>query len=227
MALNQLGLGNVTYPTCSGIAQAEDFPAGTVTGWQVPEQPVGVFPSGVVLGWTRELAQGTTSEAGFQEFAFDVETPTAGATQPDDLARLQIAYAQVMANAAPFATFASAVRAIDWGAKSPSAFELQLEALVIARELARLGHGKYPGNASLASAAHVLAPPKVIERNRPPKKGLSASMAWLEEHANEYRGYWIAVQNGGLLDAAATRSDLVDKLGELAIESNVLIVRIP
>jgi len=158
---------------------------------------------------------------------------TTGIALSEHLVSLRAAYEQVASNAASFAAFDSAVKAIDWNAAPPSAFEeainmaLQLDGIIIARELANRGHEKYPGNARLASAAHVLAPPRVIERNKPPKKGLSASMAWLGKHANEYRRCWVAVQNGDLLGTAATRSGLVEKLGELASESNVLIVRIP
>lgn len=233
MALHQLDYGEMTSPAYSSIVRPEDIAAGTSSDWQnlAPDMPQHMEAVRQVAALLQ--AQGTTARAGYREVAFAEETPTDDTVPVDDFTKLQIAYEQVTSNVAPFAMFARAIGAIDWAKKSPLAFEqaidmaLQLESLVVARELARLGHEKHPDNTSLASAAHVLAPPEIIERNRPPKRGLSASMAWFEKHANEYRGRWIAIQNGGLLGIGLTRRELVDKLGELATESNVLIVRIP
>jgi hypothetical protein len=43
-----------------------------------------------------------------------------------------------------------------------------------------------------------------------PAQGLSldASQTWLKEHAAQYKGQWIAVQEGTLLGAAPTLQDL-------------------
>ena len=79
----------------------------------------------------------------------------------------------------------------------------------------------------LERAARVLAPPKIVERNRPPQKGLSASMLWLQNHAGEYQGTWVALQDGELIDFASTRKELASKIGSAVGNSGVLITRIP
>jgi hypothetical protein len=52
-------------------------------------------------------------------------------------------------------------------------------------------------------------------------------MAWFEHHASEYRGLWVAVQSGELVGAAPSRKGLVEKLGPISNEPDIVISRIP
>jgi hypothetical protein len=52
-------------------------------------------------------------------------------------------------------------------------------------------------------------------------------MQWLQNHAVEYSGSWVAVEEGQMVGTAASRRELVDKLGERADAANLLLVRIP
>jgi hypothetical protein len=151
----------------------------------------------------------------------------------ENLAALEAAYKQVVANAASSAVFVDAVDSIDWRNQPPALFKqavdmaLSLEAIHLARRLADLGHELHPDHVGLARIARIIAPPRVIDANRPPVKGISATMEWLEHHAKDYRSQWVAVQAGEFLGAAASRKALVEELGDKTTEPNILITRIP
>ncbi len=151
----------------------------------------------------------------------------------EDSLKLQLAHEQVVYNQRPNTIFVRAIDSIDWCAKSPLFFKqaielaLELELPLIAFRLADNGHKVHPTNSYLERAARVLAPPKIVERNRPPQKGLSASMAWLRNHSEEYRGTWVAIQAGELIDFALSRKELISKIGDIAGDSGILIARIP
>jgi hypothetical protein len=150
----------------------------------------------------------------------------------ENLAALEAAYKQVVANAASSTVFVDVVDSIDWPNQPPALFKqavdmaLSLEAIHLARRLANLGHELHPDHVGLARIARIIAPPRVIDANRPPVKGISATMEWLAQHAGEYYGQWVAVQAGRLLGASASRKELVEALGELSDQSDILITRL-
>jgi hypothetical protein len=150
----------------------------------------------------------------------------------NDLLRLQLAGDEIMHNSAPNAAFAEIVTALDWCNKPAWFFKqaidlaLQLELPVIAYQLASWGCKWHPTDPDLKRAERVLAPPKIIETDRPPRKGLSESMAWLQRHAAEYRGAWVALEAGELIGTAPSRDVLVRELGERGQRPEILITRI-
>ena len=151
----------------------------------------------------------------------------------EDSLKLQLAYEQVAYNRFPDTILVRVIDSIDWCNKSPVFFKqaielaLELELPLIASRLADIGHRTRPMNSYLERAARVLAPPKIVERNRPPQEGLSASMVWLQSHAREYRGTWVAIRAGELIDFASSRMELISRVGDVAGDSGVLITRIP
>lgn len=150
-----------------------------------------------------------------------------------DLQRLQIVYQQVTEHSASSMDFARAVAKIDWTTKPAEVLEpainmaIALDGITIARQLAQIGRDRFPDDTRLSGLWRVLQPPRVIETNRPPKKGLSASIEWLQHHANEYRGYWVALVEGRLVGTDISRAALIEKLGDVATLSNILITWIP
>jgi len=117
-------------------------------------------------------------------------------------------------------TFALLVRALDWSALCPADLTraidlaLSLDLVPLARELVQQGSRVFPDDTRLQQMTAVLAPPVAIETR--PAQGLSldASQTWLKEHAAQYKGQWIAVQEGTLLGAAPTLKDLYVQIGE-------------
>lgn len=83
-----------------------------------------------------------------------------------------------------------------------------------ARQLAILGAGLHPDSARLETAARVLAPPEVIARHLPADPSGRANRDWLMLHGNQYRGMWVALRNGKLLDAAASFEELTARFGK-------------
>jgi hypothetical protein len=73
----------------------------------------------------------------------------------------------------------------------------------LARELAEAAVGRYPRDAKLKHWAKVLAPPVVREYTGPRISSIERDkdIAWLREHADEYRGMWVVLSGGELLAA--------------------------
>src|SRR5438105_15313191 len=77
-----------------------------------------------------------------------------------------------------------------------------------ARELAMSGAAEFPDDPYLAKAGRILAPPKVIGHYPPnPKAGLDVK--WLKQHAHEYAGQWVALNEGEFIGAADELDDLL------------------
>lgn len=62
--------------------------------------------------------------------------------------------------------------------------------------------------------ADILTPPVVHNIHVSHAKGLDASMAWLSEHASQYRGQWVAVREGKLLGTAWSLEELDSIIGQ-------------
>lgn len=129
-------------------------------------------------------------------------------------------------------TFVELVKATDWSTRTPEellkaislAFSLELATLTM--ELAQLGGRLFPGHEGVQRTARVLAPP-VVRAVRPPRvRGLSASMAWFDEHATQYRGQWAAVREGKLLGAADALEELMPLIGEGEDAISTVVTRV-
>jgi hypothetical protein len=148
------------------------------------------------------------------------------------LENIHAVHQNVLAHKTPPASFIEAVNLIDWQNQSPAWFDeairmaLAVDATSLAQELAGIGHELYPGDNTLTKWATVLTPPKVIERDLPPLPGISDTMEWLEAHSKNYYGQWVAIRAGELLGNASSRKELVNQLGNLTAQSDVMITRI-
>ncbi|MBM3135155.1 MAG: hypothetical protein FJZ89_07710 [Chloroflexi bacterium] len=129
--------------------------------------------------------------------------------QGDSLAILEVA-----ADLRDETAFVQAAREIDWSQRSAADFAravrlaLAAGAHLVARHLAAQGARLYSEHPELQKMAHILAPPRVVKADLPPVPSVRANQDWLRTHAGEYKGQWVALQNGVLLVAAATASEL-------------------
>jgi hypothetical protein len=137
------------------------------------------------------------------------------------------------AKAGDHRTFAALVKTTDWSTRTPeeliAAIDLALsqDMAALAIKLAQLGGRLFPDHERIQRAAQVLAPP-VVRRVRPPRaRGLRASMAWLREHASEYRGRWMAVRKGQLLGVADSLEELMPIVGNGENAVNTIVMRVP
>ena len=129
-------------------------------------------------------------------------------------------------------TFASFVESIDWTKHSPQvvlraidlALRLELQSLAI--DLAQKGSRLFPTDVQLQKAAQVLKTPVVKGTYTACDRGLQASRVWLREHANQYRGKWIAVHEGRLIGAADSLDILREKIVHHSHPETTLITRI-
>lgn len=82
-----------------------------------------------------------------------------------------------------------------------------------ARNIIFRGAQLHPSDAELQKYAYVFAPPKEIHR-APAHPHNKANNQWMREHAREYRGQWVALRNGELLGAFASRDELIAALND-------------
>jgi len=126
--------------------------------------------------------------------------------------------------------FARAVDQIDWSRHTPEDIiravylALAVGAHGTARSLTEIGARQFPGHETVQRFARVLAPPKILRADLPPDPGAAADIRWLKEHGSEYRGRYVALKDGELLDSADSFEPLVAKYPR---RSGVLITRIP
>lgn len=52
----------------------------------------------------------------------------------------------------------------------------------------------------------------IVQSRRPARQGLSTEMAWLKQHASEFRGKWVALLGADLIDADDQLQDLMERL---------------
>jgi hypothetical protein len=117
-------------------------------------------------------------------------------------------------------TFVEATKNISWDNRSASdllrgiQLAFQVGAHIFARRLTIIGREQYPENRDLQKYATVLAPVEVIERNLPPDPGLKDNRDWLKAHKDEYKGQWVALQQGELIGASPSLKDLKSTINQ-------------
>lgn len=146
-------------------------------------------------------------------------------TQDDGLKVLEDAVAQHNVTA-----FGRAEEAMDWTGHPPEDFihainlALKIGAFMVARRISEKGAKLYPHDETVQLHARVLAPPKILRSDLPPDPGARANMDWLKKHSLEYRGRWIVLKDGNLLDS----DDSFEKLiARRPVTVGILLTRIP
>lgn len=126
-------------------------------------------------------------------------------------------------------TFLSIEKAIDWSARPPEDLvrgvnlALRVGAFLLARKLSAEGARRYPNHPELQKYARVLAPPKVVRSDLPPTPSVKANRNWLKEHAQSYKGRWVALRDGELKGVADSLDELVEQLGDT---KGILLTRV-
>jgi hypothetical protein len=128
--------------------------------------------------------------------------------------------------------FIAQAEAIDWSAQMPDdlahaidlALHLELGTLAIA--LAQQGVRLFPDHERLQQAAHILAPPVIRTTPAAPVQGIEASRTWIRDHADTYRGQWVAVREGTLLGTASSLKGLLAALGPDQDRTNTIVTRV-
>ncbi len=141
-------------------------------------------------------------------------------TESGRYSTLLMQYLELAAHRSQNEEFSRLVRRVPWE-RGPAgnlarviALTMSLGMFTLARELSHRGKRCFPRDECILALARVFDPPTVTAM-RSSESDLSASKAWLHDHAGEYSGMWVAVRDGRLLSAASSLEDLQDK-----IESN-------
>jgi hypothetical protein len=79
---------------------------------------------------------------------------------------------------------------------------------LFARQLAEHGQRLYPQHEGLSKLVFVLAPPRLVRANLPAEPSTRANVEWMQSHAAEYRGQWVALRDGVFVAAAPTARQL-------------------
>jgi hypothetical protein len=133
-----------------------------------------------------------------------------------DLDRLEFA---VKAN--DILEFSQILEQIDWDHKPAEDFvrgidlALEVGAHLSARELAIQGAEIHFDSEELQKYARVLAPPKPLITPRRANVQPKANTEWLQANRTNYKGQWVALQNGVFIASAKTYQALVTHIGDV------------
>ncbi len=123
------------------------------------------------------------------------------------------------------------LRAVDWSARQPeeitAAIQLALttQDFPLARELAAVGHERYPEQSELATLNYVLAPPVAKAVTPASRPDMQADFDWLRENRERFQGRWVALLGGQLLATADTVADLMTEVGDVR-NTDILITQV-
>jgi hypothetical protein len=130
--------------------------------------------------------------------------------------------------------FGQLAKAIDWAIYDPATI---LEAVYMAvnlghsrltKDLARKAFTLFPENQQVRRVLDLFDPlvPSRIVPIISPTKGLNKTRFWLDNHAAEYRGKWLAVNQGILVAATETYPELQQFLAQIADRSSTVVMRV-
>ena len=145
------------------------------------------------------------------------------------VAALLMPQLEAAAEAGDERAFVTVKEAIEWSAQPAEDFikgiqlALRAGAFSSARQLSVEGAELYPEDRELQKYARVLAPPRVIRSDLPPTPSVKANREWLKKHGKNYRGRWVGLRNGNLVDVAKSFDELVEKVGST---EEVLLTRV-
>jgi hypothetical protein len=94
-----------------------------------------------------------------------------------------------------------------------------------ARELIRTELAAGRGQA-IRVWAKLLEPPSSTPQPRSGRGDFDDNAAWLREHKDEYRGKWVALRDGGLIDHDASLIELRDRLREKGLERSSFCIKV-
>jgi len=158
-----------------------------------------------------------------------IQTMNAYALLDDEMVRLDLEADNSSAD--NLSAFSAAYETIDWNSRPPEDFvrtvklALRVGAYLIAREAALAGRQRFPKNRELQEIAQVLAPPSAQIVKSKNQDARWANHQWLQQHRNEYSGRWAALDDGTLLGAGDSPTDLMAQINQNQ-NSDVLLTQI-
>lgn len=90
---------------------------------------------------------------------------------------------------------------------------LEAGAYLAARHVAEYAVTRYPDNNELRQSSLALAAPQKLSQAVPRNPGFQANRKWLDDHADEYSGRWVALRAGELLGASKSFDELFNQIG--------------
>jgi len=115
-------------------------------------------------------------------------------------------------------TFLNLLKGTNWNSLSVETYikiiklSFEVGAILAARNVSERGLACYPDDAEIKKYAHILAPPKVTANNLPMNPGIKANRNWLRANSDDYRGRWVALRDGELLESAESLEEVMNKL---------------
>jgi hypothetical protein len=167
----------------------------------------------------------STTSGSAAVFTFLPEEPTT--THYFDLEMLQLERAVKLDDEVEFVRI---VNQMDWSSRSVDNYlraislALQIGAHLIARKLAQEGTVRFPDHPDMSKHARILSPVVTLRTGLPPEPRIVANMNWLKEHRNEYKGLWVAIENGEMVASASNPQALIKIVGNVK-NTDILITR--
>ncbi len=183
------------------------------------------YELGTANWWSGSIAPATYRQISLGKYTIELTETARAYTTPDpepttdtSIVDYEMAQLEVAAQTGDESSFLAVQTSMNWQNRSPEVFAravqlaLSAGAFRAARSLSAIATTRYPDHAELRKYARVLAPPKVTRSTRPADPTLKANRDWLMVHGDQYRGRWVALRNGELVDSASSLQLLSDQL---------------
>ena len=84
---------------------------------------------------------------------------------------------------------------------------------LLARELMSEGITNYPNHHEMKKLHRVIAPPEAKDGGPASNTSWTTNREWLKVHWDEYKGKWVALRHGNLIDSSPSLIELVQQIG--------------
>lgn len=144
--------------------------------------------------------------------------PSSRANSVDDSDDEQISILEQAATNGDEIAFLTALEKSDLSNCSPRQFVQTIKlafragAFIAACDIAAEGHRRYPEDAELNRYVQVLTSNRRIGTQQMALMPSRNNMEWLNEHAGEYSGQWLALRDGQLLGSSRSLEELVQEV---------------
>jgi len=128
---------------------------------------------------------------------------------------------RVRENALPARAFVEAAQGIDWTTQDADdliaaiQMAIQIDAIRLARELSEIGKERFPESAQIQKLAKIVGIAPIIKSSTGPHPKLADTARWMNAHASEYFGMWVALDGDKLLGTAKSYDELLDKFRQI------------
>lgn len=131
-----------------------------------------------------------------------------------------------------YGEFEDLTKAVDWSTRQPDEMldviqlALYLGMPRLAIDMAQEAGKLFPDHEKAQKSAHILAPPVVRGMSPARPRGLRESSDWIDKHARQFKGQWVAARRGEFVAAAPTFKELESMIKREPDQDSILVSKV-